>query len=232
MPLTPAEIHNVEFGKASLGKRGYDEEQVDALLDEVTREMIRLLEENDVLQRRIETDPPVDGPAAPPGAVEVEFSAVAAELDRARRGCNQAEQNARLMERRLGEARQSAVARAAAVRGAESPDRVLAMAQRTADDHMQQADEESHALIAGAQERSERMVREARQLVIDIEQNTHRHQSEAAAALETRRAALLKEIDELTEFAQNYRTALEDHLFRQGRLLDGTPVAAIDQSAS
>ena len=54
MPLTPADIHNVEFAKASLGKRGYDEEQVDSLLDEITQEMIKLLEENDVLQRRTE----------------------------------------------------------------------------------------------------------------------------------------------------------------------------------
>jgi DivIVA domain-containing protein len=210
--LTPAEIHNVEFQRASLGKRGYDEEQVDALLDEATREMIRLLEENDVMQRRLEVDPPVAGP--PAGA---ELSVVAAELDRARRACDQAELNARQMERRLDEARRSVVPR-----GDNNPERVLAMAQRTADDHMHEADEESHALIAEAQARSQQMTREARQMAGDIEQNARRHESEAVADLETGRAARLKQIVELSEFAENYRVALEVHLAQQGRLLEGT----------
>jgi DivIVA domain-containing protein len=213
VPLTPAEIHNIEFQKASLGKRGYDEEQVDALLDEATREMIRLLEENDVLQRRLEADPPVDAP--PAGA---EFSMLAAELDRARRACDQAELNARQLERRLDEARRSAAQRED--RGDNNPERVLAMAQRTADDHMQEADAESHALIAEARERSQRVTREARQMVSDIEQNAHRHESEAAAGLATGRAALVKQIQELAEFAENYRVALEAHLAQQGRLLE------------
>ena len=30
MPLTPAEVHNVAFKKPPIGKRGYDEEEVDA----------------------------------------------------------------------------------------------------------------------------------------------------------------------------------------------------------
>ena len=33
MPLTPADIHNVAFKKPPIGKRGYDEEEVDAFLD-------------------------------------------------------------------------------------------------------------------------------------------------------------------------------------------------------
>ena len=214
MPLTPAEIHNVEFQKASLGKRGYDEEQVDALLDEATREMIRLLEENDVLQRRLEVAPPIAAP--PPGA---EISMVAAELDRARHACDQAEVNARQLERRLDEARR-AVAAQRAERVDANPERVLAMAQRTADDHLHEADEQSHALLAEARERSQRMTSEARQLAGDIEQNARRHESEAAADLATGRAALIKQIAELTEFAENYRVALEVHLAQQGRLLE------------
>ena len=35
MPLTPADVHNVAFKKPPIGKRGYDEEEVDAFLDEV-----------------------------------------------------------------------------------------------------------------------------------------------------------------------------------------------------
>ena len=41
MPLTPADVHNVAFKKPPIGKRGYDEEEVDAFLDEVERELAR-----------------------------------------------------------------------------------------------------------------------------------------------------------------------------------------------
>ena len=50
MPLTPADVHNVAFKKPPIGKRGYDEEEVDAFLDEVERELARLIEENNELK--------------------------------------------------------------------------------------------------------------------------------------------------------------------------------------
>jgi DivIVA domain-containing protein len=46
MPLTPADVHNVAFKKPSIGKRGYDEDEVDAFLDVVEAELTRLIEEN------------------------------------------------------------------------------------------------------------------------------------------------------------------------------------------
>ncbi|GIF26626.1 DivIVA domain-containing protein [Actinoplanes tereljensis] len=225
MPLTPAEIHNIEFAKASIGKRGYDEEQVDALLDEVSTEMIRLLEENDRLQRHlpsVSAPPEVDNSAA-----TAEFSALNAELDRARRACAQAETNARRLHGMLDEARRSAAARPAPAPVADNSEAMLSMAQRTADDHMRHAHEESNALINEARERSERTTDEARKLAGDIESNARRHHQEAAAELGTKRAGLLREIDEMTEFIENYRHALRDHVTRQGQLLDGTAVEQV-----
>jgi DivIVA domain-containing protein len=52
MPLTPAEVHNVAFKKPPIGKRGYDEEEVDAFLDIVEVELSRLIEENNELKAR------------------------------------------------------------------------------------------------------------------------------------------------------------------------------------
>jgi DivIVA domain-containing protein len=52
MPLTPAEVHNVAFKKPPIGKRGYDEEEVDAFLDIVEMELSRLIEENNDLRAR------------------------------------------------------------------------------------------------------------------------------------------------------------------------------------
>ncbi len=50
MPLSPAEVHNVAFKKPPIGKRGYDEEEVDAFLDVVEVELSRLIEENNDLK--------------------------------------------------------------------------------------------------------------------------------------------------------------------------------------
>src|SRR6185312_4467161 len=53
MPLTPADVHNVAFKKPSIGKRGYDEDEVDAFLDVVEAELSRLIEENASLTGRL-----------------------------------------------------------------------------------------------------------------------------------------------------------------------------------
>jgi DivIVA domain-containing protein len=65
MPLTPADVHNVAFKKPPIGKRGYDEEEVDAFLDIVEVELSRLIEENNDLRARISSGQP--GQPAPSG---------------------------------------------------------------------------------------------------------------------------------------------------------------------
>src|SRR3954447_19689640 len=53
MPLTPADVHNVAFSKPPIGKRGYNEDEVDAFLDLVEAELARLIEENDDLGEQV-----------------------------------------------------------------------------------------------------------------------------------------------------------------------------------
>lgn len=54
MPLTPADVHNVAFSKPPIGKRGYNEDEVDAFLDLVEAELARLIEENSDLRSQVE----------------------------------------------------------------------------------------------------------------------------------------------------------------------------------
>ncbi len=54
MPLTPADVHNVAFSKPPIGKRGYNEDEVDAFLDLVEAELARLIEENSDLREQVE----------------------------------------------------------------------------------------------------------------------------------------------------------------------------------
>ncbi len=45
MTLTPADVQAVRFTKAAFGKRGYDEDEVDAFLDVVAQTLIALQDE-------------------------------------------------------------------------------------------------------------------------------------------------------------------------------------------
>ncbi len=76
MPLTPAEVHNVAFKKPPIGKRGYDEEEVDAFLDIVEVELARLIEENNDLRGRS----PGAAPAAAAGGGGADTDALTTEL--------------------------------------------------------------------------------------------------------------------------------------------------------
>src|ERR1700749_5117710 len=52
MPLTPADVRNKQFSTTRL-RPGYDEEEVDAFLDEVEAELDRLIQENDELGSKL-----------------------------------------------------------------------------------------------------------------------------------------------------------------------------------
>src|SRR3954462_5654814 len=80
MPLTPAEVHNVAFKKPPIGKRGYDEEEVDAFLDIVEVELSRLIEENTELRAR--GGGGVAAVAAPDGPTQAELTAAQEESKR------------------------------------------------------------------------------------------------------------------------------------------------------
>ena len=86
MPLTPADVHNMEFKKTSIGKRGYDEEEVDAFLDDLEQALVGLIEENHQLRGRVARG----GPAADPRPsadprLSAELDMLSAQLDRVRR---------------------------------------------------------------------------------------------------------------------------------------------------
>ena len=52
LPLTPADVRNKQFSTTRL-RPGYDEEEVDAFLDEVEAELDRLIQENEELRAKL-----------------------------------------------------------------------------------------------------------------------------------------------------------------------------------
>ena len=127
MPLTPADVHNVAFKKPPIGKRGYDEEEVDAFLDEVERELARLIEENSELRASLERGGGGRGMGGDPRLAQ-ENAELKAQLDRLQRDKAAAEQHARAMQSELRDPRRrrcGGAGRGAAAAG-------VMMAQRTA----------------------------------------------------------------------------------------------------
>jgi DivIVA domain-containing protein len=222
MPLTPADVHNVAFKKPPIGKRGYDEEEVDAFLDEVERELARLIEENNELRAQVERGGRGGAPAGP-GAdprLAAELNDMKAQLDRVQRDKAAAEQAARSMQAELEQVR-SQGGPVSAGDGEQQALRVLMMAQRTADDHVSDARREADKLLSDARSKAEEVTREARAKADALERDARQRHQEAMGGLDAKRSALQKHIEELKQFEREYRTRLKAYLESQLRDLDG-----------
>ncbi len=219
MPLTPADVHNVAFKKPPIGKRGYDEEEVDAFLDEVERELARLIEENNELRAQAERGGGRPSAPAGPGGdprLAQENAELKAQLDRVNRDKAAAEQAARSMQAELEQIRAQG-APVANGDGEQQALRVLMMAQRTADDHVADARRESDKLLADARAKSEEVTREARAKADALERDARQRHQEAMGGLDAKRSALQKHIEELKQFEREYRTRLRAYLESQLR---------------
>ena len=220
MPLTPADVHNVAFKKPPIGKRGYDEEEVDAFLDEVERELARLIEENNELRAQSERGraggpPPVTGDMRHTG----ELADLQTQLDRMQREKAAAEQAARQMQVELEQARTSGPVSSGD--GEQQALRVLMMAQRTADEHVSDARREADKLLTDARNKSDELTRDARSKAEALERDARQRHQEVLSSLDSKRTALQKHIEELKQFEREYRTRLKAYLESQLRDLDG-----------
>jgi DivIVA domain-containing protein len=225
MPLTPADVHNVAFKKPPIGKRGYDEDEVDAFLDEVERELARLIEDNNELRASGGGARPAAAPAAGGGGdprLAQENVDLKGQLDRIQRDKAAAEQAARAMQAELEQIRSQGGAGAAVTGdGEQQALRVLMMAQRTADDHVSDARREADKVLSDARAKAEEVTREARGKADALERDARARHAEAMGGLDTKRAALQKHIEELKQFEREYRTRLKAYLESQLRDLHG-----------
>ena len=222
MPLTPADVHNVAFKKPPIGKRGYDEEEVDAFLDEVERELARLIEENNELRAQLERGGGGRGPAGPGADPRLagELAEVKSQLDRVQRDKAAAEQAARQMQAELEQVR-SQGGPVNPGEGEQQALRVLMMAQRTADDHVNDARREADKLLSDARAKAEEVTRDARAKADALERDARQRHQEAMGGLDAKRTALQKHIEELKQFEREYRTRLKAYLESQLRDLVG-----------
>ncbi|MEU5947552.1 DivIVA domain-containing protein [Micromonospora sp. NPDC047465] len=235
MPLTPADIHNVAFKKPPIGKRGYDEEEVDAFLDGIEREIIRLIEENESLRRRVVQGPPsheADGLGA---AGYAELSELRSRLQRVISEKADTERVRDLLHADLERARAQAGARAEGGAQDGQVARVLEMAQQTADGHIEDARREADRLIGSALGEAQSLVEEAQATAGKAEEAALQRYHDAILSLENERDALQRRIEELTGFGRDYQERLRFEVTRRmdnmKEIPKAGPVPAFDEDA-
>ena len=239
MPLTPADVHNVAFSKPPIGKRGYNEDEVDAFLDLVENELTRLIEENaDLRQRVAELDQELASAPAGGGAVqptqtipvyEPEPEPVAApqpvyEAPPQAAAAPVSEESHIKAAKVLGLAQDTAD-RLTGTAKAESDkmladaraqaDAMVSEARQTAETTVAEARQRADAMLADAQTRSEAQLRQAQEKADALQADAERKHSEIMGTINQQRTVLEGRLEQLRTFEREYRTRLKTYLESQ-----------------
>jgi DivIVA domain-containing protein len=238
MPLTPADVHNVAFSKPPIGKRGYNEDEVDAFLDLVENELTRLIEENDDLRQRVaELDQELDSgggdgaqstqsipqyEAAPPPTPEPEPTAQPVYEAPPSSSVNddQAMKAARVLalaqdtaDRLTGTAKAESDKMLADARA--EADTLVSEARQTAETTVAEARQRADAMLADAQNRSETQLRQAQEKADALQADAERKHSEIMGTINQQRTVLEGRLEQLRTFEREYRTRLKTYLESQ-----------------
>lgn len=219
MPLTPADVRNKQFSTTRL-RPGYDEEEVDAFLDEVEAELDRLIQENEELRAKlaeclrgkvpamaapiVEPKPdltPVPEPPRPEPKPEPE--PVLGGLGMVSSG----EDNMDTAARVLALAQQTA-------------DQAIADARREADETLGRARREAEEILGKARRQADQVVSEARSRAEALDRDAQERHRQVMGSLVQQREELEREVDNLRAFEREYRSRLKAYLEGQMRELE------------
>ncbi|ASO19462.1 DivIVA domain-containing protein [Actinoalloteichus hoggarensis] len=258
MPLTPADVHNVAFSKPPIGKRGYNEDEVDAFLDLVEGELARLIEENNELRNQIEQlDQQLDNARADledarAGAAAAPVAASRQEeprrlspvpppslVEQTAPGGDHHVQAAKVLglaqemaDRLTGEAKAEADGMLSEAR--TKSEQLLSDARTKADGMVNEARTRAETMLGDARTRSETVERQSREKAATLERDAQRKHSEILAGITQEKNSLEKEIEVLRTFEREYRTRLKTMLDSQLRELEdrGSAVPSAESTRS
>jgi DivIVA domain-containing protein len=258
MPLTPADVHNVAFSKPPIGKRGYNEDEVDAFLDLVENELTRLIEENADLRQRVAeldqdltssraggaqsaqaaplqepTPEPEPEPAPQPTPQPVYEAPPTQSVNE-----DQALKAARVLslaqdtaDRLTGTAKAESDQMLADARA--QADAMVGEARQTAETTVAEARQRADAMLADAQTRSESQLRQAQEKADALQADAERKHSEIMGTINQQRTVLEGRLEQLRTFEREYRTRLKTYLESQLEELGQRGSAApVDSSAN
>jgi DivIVA domain-containing protein len=217
MPLTPADVRNKQFSTTRL-RPGYDEEEVDAFLDEVEAELDRLIQENEELRAKLAevlrgggkpamalssplSDPKPDMMAPEPTMEQPMMRRPEPMMDRP----YQVEDNMDTAARVLSLAQQTA-------------DQAIADARREADETLGRARREADEVLTKARRQAEQITGDARARAESLERDAQERHRQAMGSLVQQREELERRVDDLRAFEREYRSRLKAYL--EGQLRD------------
>jgi DivIVA domain-containing protein len=219
MPLTPADVRNKQFSTTRL-RPGYDEEEVDAFLDEVEAELDRLIQENEELRAKLAevlrggksaAVPALSSPLSDP---KQDVMAPEPRMEPERRqpepvmmggGMPHIEDNMDTAARVLSLAQQTA-------------DQAIADARREADETLGRARREADEVLTKARRQAEQITGDARARAESLERDAQERHRQAMGSLVQTREELERRVDDLRAFEREYRSRLKAYL--EGQLRD------------
>jgi DivIVA domain-containing protein len=220
MPLTPADVHSIVFKKAPVGNPGFDEDEVDAFLDEVEHELGHLYEENNALRTQLEGSglpgsapqtPRVDEPTVD------ELHHVMVQIDQARQDQAAAEQAVWVLQTKLEQIRPPTDP-AYSIEQHSQP--VTTMAKRTADQHVRDSRRTAEQILSEARRAAQAIIQDAYAQADALERDARQRAQQMTSGLEDRQNAMLAQIEQLTTFEREYRVRLKESLDSYLRDLD------------
>ena len=221
MPLTPADVRNKQFSTTRL-RPGYDEEEVDAFLDEVEAELDRLIQENEELRSKLAEV--LRGGGKPAVALSSPLSDPRPDTMVPE---PQLEQQPMMMERRPepmpqprpyhAEDNMDTAARVLSL-AQQTADQAIADARREADETLGRARREADEVLTKARRQAEQITGDARARAESLERDAQERHRQAMGSLVTQREELERRVDDLRAFEREYRSRLKAYL--EGQLRD------------
>lgn len=224
MPLTPADVRNKQFSTTRL-RPGYDEEEVDAFLDEVEAELDRLIQENEELRAKLAEclrgkvpggmnmpmasapvqeqpkpemmAPPQPEPMRAPEPPPVQQQPVPVAMN-----MPPAEDNMDTAARVLALAQQTA-------------DQAISDARREADETVTRARRDADEILTKARRQAEQVIGDARARAETLERDAQERHRQAMGSLVQTRDELERKVEELRSFEREYRSRLKLYLENQ-----------------
>jgi len=211
MPLTPADVRNKQFSTTRL-RPGYDEEEVDAFLDEVEAELDRLIQDNEELRAKLAE---VLRGGGKPG-----IPALSSPLSDQTRTDLTAETSMPMMEQRRPEPMMMGdrMGHSSVEDNMDTAARVLSLAQQTADQAIADARREADDVLTKARRQAEQITGDARARAESLERDAQERHRQAMGSLVQQREELERRVDDLRAFEREYRSRLKAYL--EGQLRD------------
>jgi len=201
MSLTPEDVHYKKFQPTKF-REGYDQEEVDAFLDEIIVELRRLNQENeDLRQRLLASDGRIAELQRSPGGMAVSLTNATSEIATSITNPGAAFPEA-MTEAQVNEP--------------NNTNNLLQLARKLHDEHVREGIAKRDALIAEGQATAARLLRE-----------TEAQQRSDLSRLEQEKALIEHTIQELRQYERDYRASIKSFIEAQLRDLDTptTPVA-------